>query len=94
MFLASDGTPWIIDFGFSELAASDLLLATDLAELLASSALQVGAERAVARGTAAIGPDALSTAAERLRPSTLSGASRTAYKERPGALDELRALVG
>ena len=52
VFLADDGDAWIIDFGFSELAASDHLLATDLAELLASSATKVGAERAVAAGVA------------------------------------------
>ena len=67
MFLADDGAAWIIDFGFSELAASDGLLATDLAELLASSATQVGAERAVAAGVAAVGPDAIVTALDRLQ---------------------------
>ena len=50
VFLADDGAAWIIDFGFSELAASDHLLATDLAELLASSATKVGAERRRRRG--------------------------------------------
>ena len=55
MFLADDGRVWLIDFGFSELAASDVLMATDVAELLASSATTVGADRAVAAGTRAIG---------------------------------------
>ncbi len=36
VFLAADGVVWMIDFGFSELAASDLLMATDLAELVLS----------------------------------------------------------
>jgi glycosyltransferase 2 family protein len=93
VFLAADGTASIIDFGFSELAASDLLLATDLAELLASSALQVGFERAVARGVDAVGAEALATAIPRLRPSALSGATRTAYKQQAAALDELRSRV-
>ena len=66
VFLADDGDAWIIDFGFSELAASDQLLATDLAELLASSTTQVGADRAVAAGLAAVGPEALVTALDRL----------------------------
>ena len=48
VFLAADGEVWMIDFGFSELAASDLLLATDLAELVTSLSLKVGPERAVA----------------------------------------------
>ncbi len=48
---------WLIDFGFSEMAASDLLLATDVAELLASSSLYVGPERAVAHAVASRRPD-------------------------------------
>jgi tRNA A-37 threonylcarbamoyl transferase component Bud32 len=93
VFLGADGTASIIDFGFSELAASDLLLATDLAELLASSALQVGAERAVASGVDAVGAEALATAIPRLQPSALSGATRTAYKQQAGALEDLRRRV-
>ena len=51
---AADGRVWLIDFGFSELAASDLLLRNDLAELVASSSLKVGPERAVAAARAAV----------------------------------------
>ena len=47
LFLANDGTIWIIDFGFSELSASDTLLAGDIAELLASTSLHVGVDRSV-----------------------------------------------
>jgi tRNA A-37 threonylcarbamoyl transferase component Bud32 len=94
VFLADDGAAWIIDFGFSELAASDQLLATDLAELLASSTTQVGAERAVAAGLAAVGPDALVTALDRLQLPMLSGATRTAMKTAPSLLPELRQRIG
>jgi glycosyltransferase 2 family protein len=93
IFLAADGEIWMIDFGFSELAASDLLLANDLAELVASSALQVGPERAIARARAALGPSALTAAADRLRSWSLSGATRTGMKEQPGLLDTLRQAV-
>ena len=93
VFLADDGAAWIIDFGFSELAASDGLLATDLAELLASSATQVGAERAVAAGVAAVGPDAIVTALDRLQLPRLSGATRTAMKADPKLLPELRERI-
>jgi undecaprenyl-diphosphatase len=89
VFLADDGAAWIIDFGFSELAASDHLLATDLAELLASSATRVGAERAVAAGVAVVGPEAIVTALDRLELPRLSGATRTAMKEDPGLLPDL-----
>jgi glycosyltransferase 2 family protein len=90
IFLADDGEAWIIDFGFSELAASDLLLATDLAELLASSALQVGVERAVAAAVRAVAVGSLIAAVPRLELRYLSGATRTALKE-AGLLPALRA---
>jgi undecaprenyl-diphosphatase len=93
IFLASDGTIWIIDFGFSELTASDTLLAGDLAELLASTSLHVGVQRSVSAAAAAVGPADLSTALERLHPWALSGATKTAMKERPGHLAMLRAAV-
>ena len=93
VFLGADGQVWMIDFGFSEIAASDLLLATDLAELLASQSLVVGIDRTIAAGVATVGAEALATAVPRLRPFALSGATRTAMKERDGLLDELRDRV-
>ncbi len=93
VFLAADGSVWMIDFGFSELAASDTLLATDVAELLSATSLHVGVDRAVGAAERTIGPDAVATATARLQPWALSGATRTALKERPGHLDALRARV-
>lgn len=93
VFRADDGQVWIIDFGFSELAASDLLLANDLAEMLASSASKVGVDRALDAGRRAVGRDELRTAADRLRPPMLSGATRAAMKASPGLLDSLVAGV-
>jgi tRNA A-37 threonylcarbamoyl transferase component Bud32 len=93
VFLADGGAAWIIDFGFSELAASDQLLATDLAELLASSTTKVGAERAVAAGVAAVGPIVLSTALDQLELARLSGATRTALNADATLLPELRRAI-
>lgn len=93
VFLADDGAAWIIDFGFSEIAASDLLLATDLAELTASVATVVGPQRALDSGVAAVGAAAMATSLDRLKLPMLSGATRTSLKGQPGRLDELRALV-
>ena len=94
IFLDDDGRVWLIDFGFSEMAASDLLLANDVAELIASSSLPVGAERAVAHAAATVDPATLARALDRLHPWALSGATRTALKSRRGLLDELRRRVG
>ncbi len=90
IFLAEDGAVWLIDFGFSELAASDTLLATDIAELVASSSLQVGAERAVGQARAALSAEELAAAAGRLHLWALSGATRTGLKERASLLDDVR----
>ena len=74
VFLDDSGQVWLIDFGFSEVAASDLLLATDVAELLASSSLCVGAERATTT----------QSARSRLqcwrRPSIVSASGRSAAR--------------
>ncbi|MDF2732359.1 MAG: hypothetical protein K0S92_990 [Desertimonas sp.] len=94
VFLDDGGDAWLIDFGFSEVAASDLLLATDVAELLASSSLCVGAERAVNSAARAVEPETLARALSRLQPWALSGATRTAIKRRPGLLDALRSQMG
>ena len=73
IFVDDGGEVWLIDFGFSEMAASDLLLATDVAELLASSSLYVGADRAVAHAVSAVDRATLSRA---LRPAAPVGARR------------------
>jgi hypothetical protein len=93
VFLADGGVVWLIDFGFAELAASDLLLANDVAELLASSSVYVGPERAVARAAAEIDARGLRAARDRLHPWSLSGATRTAHKNHPGLLEELRGRL-
>jgi undecaprenyl-diphosphatase len=93
LFLDAQGEVWAIDFGFSELAARELLLATDVAELLASSSTRVGSERAVAAAVAAVGPAAVRGCLDRLQPPMLSGATRTALKAAPGSLEGLRAEV-
>jgi undecaprenyl-diphosphatase len=91
LFLDDSGSVWLIDFGFSEVAASDLLLATDVAELLASSSLYVGPERALANAANAVEPAMLALALDRLRPWALSGATRTTLKGQPALLDALRS---
>jgi undecaprenyl-diphosphatase len=90
VFLGANGEVWIIDFGFSEMAASDLLLANDVVELVCSSGVYVGAERAVAPALATVDADTRRRAADRLQPWALSGATRTAMKQQPGLLDDIR----
>jgi undecaprenyl-diphosphatase len=87
VFLDEENVPWIIDFGFSELAASDLLLKSDVAELITSSALLVGPDRAVRWAVEVLGADAVSDSAPRVQPQALSGATRTELKERGDHID-------
>ena len=63
----------MIDFGFSEVAASDLLLATDVAELVASSSVAVGVR---AGGRAGAGDRGPTTARRRPRPAPAVGSQR------------------
>ena len=93
VFLAADGQVWMIDFGFSELAASDVLLATDLAELVTSLSLKVGPDRAVAQAERAVGGDALVAALGRFDTRFLSGATHSAIKEEPQVLTAVRARI-
>lgn len=90
VFLASDARAWAIDFGFSELAASELLLANDVAELTTSLASVIGAERSVAHAARTVDAEGLSAATARLQPWALSGATRSAIKARPALLTEVR----
>ena len=93
IFIDDEGEVWLIDFGFSEMAASDLLLANDVAEVLASSSLYVGTDRAVACAVSSVDTATLARARARLHPWALAGATRTALKSQPGFLDELRAKL-
>jgi undecaprenyl-diphosphatase len=93
VFLAGDGQAWAIDFGFSEVAASDTLLANDVAELTTSLASVIGVDRSVAHASRAVGPAGLAPAIDRLHPWALSGATRTATKEQPGLLDGVRKAM-
>ncbi len=93
VFLDDQDEVWIIDFGFSELAASDLLLATDLAEAVASLSLKIGSERAARQATDELGAEVAATAVPRLAPGYLSGATRTSLKAEPEILPELRASL-
>ncbi len=92
IFIDADGVPLLIDFGFSELAASDQLLGTDVAELLASTAAVAGAERAVAAAHRATDLRELERALPWLQPSALSSATREAIDGERG-LGPIREML-
>src|SRR4029078_5183637 len=84
---------WIIDWGFSEIAVEDYVLADDVAGLLASTALKVGAELAVDSAVDILGPAPLAGALPRMQPDTFSGSTRHELAKRKSLLHELRATA-
>lgn len=93
VFVEDDGTPWMIDFGFSEVAVDQTILDADMAQMLSSLAVVVGAKRAVRAAVDVLGTDAVGDALPRLQSKALSGATQTALKEHGGLLKELHAEV-
>jgi glycosyltransferase 2 family protein len=75
------GHAWLIGFALAELGASDRQLATDVAELLASLATQIGAQRSVASAIAGLGPEAVTAAAAYVQPLALLSATRASVRE-------------
>lgn len=93
-----DGATWLTGFTFADQSGSDEALATDVAELLASLALLVGPERAVAPAVAALGPDRVSAALQLLQPLALTSATRArVHKDKellPALRDEVVRVTG
>lgn len=92
IFIDEHGVPWLIDFGFAELAADRALLARDNAELLASTAAVVGAERSVAAAIAVLGPEGVAEALPWIQPLALSSATRTQIGRTAG-YEQLRSVA-
>jgi len=88
------GRPWIVDFSFSELVATDRQLALDRAELLASTASLVGPDRAAASAAGvAVDHADLASAVPLLQPLALSAATRRAVRRQPELLGQTRAAA-
>ncbi len=93
LLLDRSGAPWLIDWGFSEVAAAPELLDADVAQLLVALALQAGVEPTVDAAVARLGPEAVAASLPRLQPKSLSGATREAAGHHGDLLGELRAAV-
>jgi uncharacterized protein (TIRG00374 family) len=93
ILLDREGSPWLIDFGFSEVAASQALLDADVAQLLVALALQVGVDPTVDTAIATLGPEAVAASLPRLQPNTFSGATRDALKKRKNLVGQVRDAV-
>lgn len=86
-----EGRVWIVDFAFSEVAASEELRRRDLVELLASTAALVGPERAVDAAVSTLGEETWREALPLIQPLAATSATRVALGRNGFA--ELRAQV-
>jgi uncharacterized protein (TIRG00374 family) len=74
------GRVFLTDLRGGEIAAGDIVLRMDIAQLLVTLALRVGPERAVASAVAVLGPDAVAVSLPLLQPIALSRATRGRLK--------------
>ena len=83
----------IVDFSFSELAATERQRSLDVAELLASTAALVGPERAVAGAVSGVGGEEVTRAVPLLQPLALSASTRQAVRGKDGLLTRTRVAA-
>ena len=79
--------------GSGEVAADDISLRIDLAQLLTTVALAVGPQRTVDSAVAVLGEDAVLRAVPVLQPVALSPDTREALKQSRSVMGELRELL-
>ncbi|MFJ3907615.1 flippase-like domain-containing protein [Streptomyces vinaceus] len=74
------GTVVLTDLRGGEIAAGDLVLRMDIAQLLTTLGLRIGAERSVASAVSVLGPDAVADCLPLLQPIALSRSTRATLR--------------
>jgi uncharacterized membrane protein YbhN (UPF0104 family)/tRNA A-37 threonylcarbamoyl transferase component Bud32 len=90
ILIADDGDVVLLDLADGDVAASDLQLRLDLAQLLAEFGLLVGPERAANAALAEVGPATLAAALPLLQPVALYRSTRIAVRHSRDVLPALR----
>ena len=93
VMVSPEGLPRIVDFGFSELAATPRQMDLDVAELLASLATLAGEDRAVSAAAEVLGAQGVAPAVPLLQPLALSAATRRAVASHDGRLRRTRSAA-
>jgi glycosyltransferase 2 family protein len=88
-----EGRAWLVGMMSGEVAAEPLTLRIDDAELLVSTALVVGPERAVGAALTELTAQRVGEALPLLQPIALSRSTRTRLKRKRGLLAQLREAV-
>ncbi|NUR82686.1 MAG: flippase-like domain-containing protein [Nonomuraea sp.] len=83
----------LTDARSGEIAAGDLLLRLDIAQLMTYLAMRVGAERSVKAAADVLGPDALAAAMPLLQRIALVRETRQALARNKGVLAEIREQI-
>lgn len=87
---SDDDSVWLVGQDTGSVAATDVALRIDVAEMLCTLALLTGAERAVSTGRTVLGVAGLSRALPALQTVALSAPSRKALRKHKDLLVELR----
>ncbi len=87
---SSDETVWLVGQDTGSVAATDVALRVDVAEMLCTLALLAGADRAVSTGRTVLGINGLSRALPALQTVALSAPSRKALRRHKDLLVQLR----
>jgi uncharacterized membrane protein YbhN (UPF0104 family) len=90
---ADNGGVVLIDPGGGDVAATDLQLRLDLAQLLVELALLVGPDRTASLAVKAVGADELVAVVPLLQPIVLYRSTRAAVRRRKDVLHELRKQI-
>jgi uncharacterized membrane protein YbhN (UPF0104 family) len=93
ILVGDDGLPSIVDLRAGEIAASDLVLRLDLAQLLTTVALRVGPPRAVRTAAAVLGGDTLVASVPLLQQVALNRSTRATLKHDKDLLARLRDQI-
>lgn len=100
LLVDASGTVYLTDLRGGEIAAGDVVLRMDIAQLLTTFGLRVGAERSVAAAVDVLGPDAVADSLPMLQPIALSRSTRhtlrrlakeRAQREREAVIEASRA---
>ena len=93
ILFADEGDVILLDPGGGDVAASDVQLRLDVAQLLAELALLVGPDRTVRLAAKAVGPDELVEVVPLLQPIVLHRSTRAALRRRKDVLPALRTQL-
>lgn len=83
------GQPWVIDFGFAEIASRNINQKLDIAELLMSMSLVAGVKPTVSAACTVLGKDRLVEAAPYVQMPIFSAATTAQVRQNKGVLKEL-----